>query len=232
MKAFRLVWAAVLVGLLVLPAAADMTATLGSAHSTVAGYGGGYFDVVRGPSLAEWAANGVTSDFRTFCVERITFNPGTPYKATIDDLVLNGAVPPLALDPLTKVLYAHYRADAGAPMAQSVIVGDDANSAMQGLIWDLEGVISGTAGQVGAGFSNAYATLNANEKNLYTSFYNYALANPIASAANVRVLNLWMYENGNLVDIQSQLVMVPVPGVALLSLIGLGLVGWIKRRIA
>ena len=51
---------------------------------------------------------------------------------------------------------------------------------------------------------------------------------------NVRVLNLWVLDSTGTVatDVQSHLTIVPAPAALVLGALGLGLVGWVKRRLA
>jgi hypothetical protein len=192
--------------LLAAPAMADMTASLGTYHSlfnhnTI---GGGHFDVTRSGSLAEWAAAGVPANFSTFCVENITFSPGTTYYATIDDTVQWGAVPPTTLTSQTKNLYAGY-------LSGSSLYADDGG--LQMAIWYFEGV---------TGYDNPdYYTSRDALIDLADTY--------VPGAENVRVLNLWTggpYQG----DVQSQLVQVPAPAAIGLGVLGLALVGWLKRR--
>ena len=56
-------------------------------------------------------------------------------------------------------------------------------------------------------------------------------------ASGVYALNVWMggVWNGEMlkpVDVQSQLIQIPAPAGVLLVTLGLGLVGWVKKRLA
>jgi hypothetical protein len=207
--------------LLAVPAIADMTVYVeqGLFYYDYDGYRGGVFNVTPQPAGPM---------FRTFCVEATTFTlPGT-YIATIDDDVWFGDGDGSGLELLTdatKNVYARY--------ADGILFGiyandDNLNDAVQAFLWDEQLILSdgtthrGTLGATAAGIYDALASS-------YSSGY--------PRAGLVRALNLWDQAGGDNAsyneqfDAQSQLVMIPAPGAAVLAVIGLGLVARIRRWV-
>lgn len=161
----------------------------------------------------------------TFCVENVTFVPGTWYAASIDDTIQNGGGSnPDTLTSLTKSLFAEYvlgttTAYGGQTLAQYVALNSTRNQALQNIFW----------GEQGTGLSNGGDAVATEVANILAGWGS---ANNIQQNT-VKVLNLWGGPNPYQGDKQSHLVMVvPVPGAAVLCFMGLGLVGWVKRRLA
>ncbi len=170
------------------------------------------------PDLTSDVPDWMSVEFNTFCVERwVVFytNPGN-YLATIDDNILYGGDPSrAALDPEADPLAEHTKKIYAAYLNGALGTGTDGN-VVQESIWGAQEYLrgDGTAYEIDTDILDIINGTTAGSA-------------AIAGWDNVKVLNLWS-DAGR--DVQSQLVMTPVPGAGILGAIGLGLASWRLRR--
>lgn len=195
-----------LVAILACPVMAAVTAKVDATMSNPDGYPYSPYKVTIQTPVAQ-------APFYTYCVEwNRNFWPGKIYEYTIDDTVYYGGSNSL-LKVETQKLYAAY--------LNGVIGGDfgAVDNNIQEEIWYYE------SGYSQGSDHSILGTLSASD---------------YAGYGNVKVFNLWKYYgvggDGQITnyddDRQSMLIMVPAPGAILLASMGMGLVGWLRRRQA
>jgi len=216
----------------------DNPAWMKGHFSRVAGFfagNGGEFTVKEGdsanmgqpwnprPIIGTWSDTAIVGQFQSFCIEKneTVFIPGdywldiTTYATMGGVAGQDGNLGPGAssdsLNPRTAYLYQNFRyntllAGYGRP-------GDA--GALQDAIWFIENEITALpAGRATVYFNEAETAVN-------TGVW--------AGLGQVRTLNLWGDADRTLFK-QDMLTLVPVPGAAVLGVVGLSLVGWFRRR--
>lgn len=177
---------------------------------------GGHFEVNTVTGSLPYYGSG-SHLFDTFCLENQQhFTPGHAYVATVDDRAYSGGVG-LAGDPLSAYSeYIYGRWNNGNPDGWS-------DTDVSRALWFCENEAGGVANAVYASAQTALGVAAATQN----------------ASSNTRALNLWTltwvdggngegwYEGG---DNQSQIMMVPVPGASLLCVLGLGVLGLMRRR--
>ena len=185
----------------------------GAEYTAVATVRLGWDGVWHGGSFTVNLVNGSllpdVAPFETFCVEsEITFSPGAVYYASINDVAIRGrpTVSQEALTPEAAWIYSQFRAGA---------LGGYTDRQISEAIWYQQDAT------MPGGVNNALSVA--------------AQAHASDGIGNVRVLNLWtLRQDGTewvASDVQSQLILVPAPAAIGLGVLGLALVGWLKRRV-
>jgi len=223
--------ASVLTGILLAgaPAMADLTSTIEIFDSFGSGQGGEFLAKVHNVSFTPVGlGTDARGRFETFCLEKNeVFQPGSTYYFDINTAAINGGVSGGNPDPLSgQTAYLYKQFITGNLGGYNYGTGSgriSSANALQNTIWYLENEIT-----------NRYDGLNSSERSLVDQFLADASAHAGSDIGNVRVMNIFAQANGTGVA-QDQLVMVhavPAPGAAMLAFVGLGIVGWAKRKIS
>jgi len=201
--------------------------------------GGGEFTLTQ--AAGSDPIPGYVGPWQTFCVERNEYvMPPKTAHLTIETYAINGGKSgqePAGsnMDPLdakTAFLYDQFLSGSLTGYNYTPGAGRSASAnSFQNVVWFIEGELVTTTeknwynndAQAQAWYDMAVEAVTLGADNQITW----------SGIGNIKIANLYTYDsNGDIQFHQSQLISVPAPGAILLGSIGIGFVGWLRRRRA
>lgn len=248
MRTERLIWGCVLSLLLVGPTLAVTTVKFTPGENPgEPGYGylGGGGEMWAHVLTGSLGIYGPGDSFATFCVELnepIEFAEAPDYVSPVFDAVVNplGAVEggfgggnPDPISDYTAWLYLQFSAGSLAPYEYDGSVNggldrEGSAKALQWVFWGLEDEHDSTGEFFNAGVKG---WLGGKQQEFFDLAYDAVNTNNWVNTGQVQAVNIFGTDNdGNLVNMQDILAIVPAPGAIGLVLFGVGMFGYLRRK--